>query len=225
MEVISTSSRSGNAVKSIEFTTSRSKTRASLAWACLDPGSNPYIKKAYKRTAKNTLPQKLEDHCITSSLYHPSSNALFGLVWETSQHLATLVLVFQPNDIWETRAEILYWWRVTTQIWRVVLLIGWIKFPTRHDQSEALPRSGKWHVISMEFLRSFLRRHFAGKPVVASRNVGCFLRLNLGTRLAPSSLCPGHIVPGCLPFIKKKSGNLGWEFSDGKNGTCRLPFA
>ena len=34
-----------------------------------------------------------------------------------------------------------YWWRVTTQIW-VVLLIGWIKFPTRYDQSEALPRSG-----------------------------------------------------------------------------------
>ena len=31
----------------------------------------------------------------------------------------------------------------------------------------------------MEFLRSFLRRHFAGKPVVTSRNVGSlFLRLN-----------------------------------------------
>ena len=29
----------------------------------------------------------------------------------------------------------------------------------------------------MEFLYSFLRRHFAGKPVVASRNVGCFLSL------------------------------------------------
>ena len=28
----------------------------------------------------------------------------------------------------------------------------------------------------MEFLQSFPRRHFAGKPVVASRNVGCFLR-------------------------------------------------
>ena len=26
----------------------------------------------------------------------------------------------------------------------------------------------------MEFLRSFLRRHFAEKPEVASRNVGCF---------------------------------------------------
>ena len=29
----------------------------------------------------------------------------------------------------------------------------------------------------MEFLRSFLRRHLAGKPLVASLNVGCFLRL------------------------------------------------
>ena len=28
----------------------------------------------------------------------------------------------------------------------------------------------------MEFLRSFLRRHYAGKQLVASRNVGCFLR-------------------------------------------------
>ena len=29
----------------------------------------------------------------------------------------------------------------------------------------------------MEFLRSFLRRHFTGKPVLVSRNVGCFLRV------------------------------------------------
>ena len=28
--------------------------------------------------------------------------------------------------------EIPYWWSVTTQIW-VVLLIGWSKFPTRHE--------------------------------------------------------------------------------------------
>ena len=43
-----------------------------------------------------------------------------GLAWENSQHLAMLPL---PNDVWETSAEITYWWRVTTQIW-VVLLIG-----------------------------------------------------------------------------------------------------
>ena len=30
----------------------------------------------------------------------------------------------------------------------------------------------------MEFLRSFLRRHLAGKPVVAAPNVRCILRLN-----------------------------------------------
>ena len=34
------------------------------------------------------------------------------------------------------------------------------------------------HVISMEFLQSFLRRHFATKPVMALRNAGCFLRLH-----------------------------------------------
>ena len=44
------------------------------------------------------------------------------------------------NDIWEMSTEIPYWWRVTTQIW-VVLLIGWSKFPMWHNQSEALPRS------------------------------------------------------------------------------------
>ena len=44
----------------------------------------------------------------------------------------------------------------------------------------------------MEFLRSFFRRHFAGKPVVASRNVGWFLRLAVLSR---------------------------WEFSIGGSGT------
>ena len=32
-------------------------------------------------------------------------------------------------------------------------------------------------MIRTEFLSSFLRRNFAGKPVVASRNVSCSLRL------------------------------------------------
>ena len=40
----------------------------------------------------------------------------------------------------------------------------------------------------MEYLRSFLRRHFAGKPVVASRNLGCFLRPN---RMSNSNSCSG----------------------------------
>jgi len=35
-------------------------------------------------------------------------------------------------------------------------------------------------VISMEFLHSFLRRLFAGKPMVAQQNVVCFTQATLG---------------------------------------------
>ena len=77
-------------------------------------------------------------------------------------------------------------------------------------QSEALPRSEQWPVISMEFLRSFLRSHFAGKPPMASQNAGCFLRISSimslflqnSKRNAWSQLKRGRHVPdidlGCL---------------------------
>ena len=45
------------------------------------------------------------------------------LPWENSRHFATQPLIAPRNDVWQTSAEIPYWWRVTTQIW-VVLLIG-----------------------------------------------------------------------------------------------------
>ena len=45
------------------------------------------------------------------------------------------------------------------------------------------PRCGLWHVCNMQFLRSFLRLHFAGKLVVASQNDGWFLRLCVVQRL------------------------------------------
>ena len=46
---------------------------------------------------------------------------------------------------------------VTTQIW-VILLTGPTVWKICSKQSEARPRSGKWQVISVEFLRLFLRR-------------------------------------------------------------------
>ena len=62
----------------------------------------------------------------------------------------------------------------------IVLLISCAAREICFNQSEALPRSEQWHVINMEFLRSFLRRHFAvGELVVASQNAGCFLRLQM----------------------------------------------
>ena len=55
-----------------------------------------------------------------------------------------------------------YWWRVTTQIW----------------ESEALPiRSTTQIWVATLNQYQFLERHYAGKPVVASHNVSCFLRL------------------------------------------------
>ena len=95
----------------------------------------------------------------------------FSVAWENGRHFSTPPLISLRNYIWATHAEIPYWWCITDQIW-VVLLMGWkICF----NQSEALPRSGYWWVISMEFLCLFLRRHFMGKPVVVSWNVGCSL--------------------------------------------------
>ena len=57
----------------------------------------------------------------------------------------------------------------TTQL----LLIGRARREILFNQSEALPRSGYWHVISMEFRLNFCS-HFAGKPVIESQNVGWF---------------------------------------------------
>ena len=42
------------------------------------------------------------------------------------------------------------------------------------NQSATLPRSWKCYITSTGCLCSFLRRHFAGKPVVVSRKDGCF---------------------------------------------------
>ena len=87
------------------------------------------------------------------------------LAWENIRHFATPPLVSPWNDVWETSAEIPYWWRVTIQIW-VVLLIGWSKFPIQFGQSEAT--SSVWN-----FCAQVIRR----EPVVVWQSVGCFLRL------------------------------------------------
>ena len=74
--------------------------------------------------------------------------------------------------VWWTSEEIPYLWRVTTQIW-VVLAIGWKFASTNHKHCQVLASdtSSVWN-----FCNSFLRRLFAGKPMVASGIVGCFLR-------------------------------------------------
>ena len=69
-------------------------------------------------------------------------------------------IVSSPNDVWETSAEIPYWWLVTTQIW-VVLLIGleaweiWFNQPRKQkalkDQGIALIRNESQAMTSLLF--------------------------------------------------------------------------
>ena len=68
---------------------------------------------------------------------------------------------------WRLRNECRNSILMPTQIWLVPLICR----PSgifAIMQNALGTRVWKWRVISMDFLRSFLRRHFAGKPVVAS---------------------------------------------------------
>ena len=61
----------------------------------------------------------------------------------------TPTLVSPRNNVWETSAEErLSMGSMEGAVWEICF-----------NQSEALPRSGKWRVISVEFLRSFVRGH------------------------------------------------------------------
>ena len=62
------------------------------------------------------------------------------LAWENSRHFVTRPLVSLWNDVWETSAEISYWWCVNTQIW-AVLLIGW-KFASTNQKHHTHPNMG-----------------------------------------------------------------------------------
>ena len=96
------------------------------------------------------------------------------VAWESSQNLGTPPLVSPQTDVWK--------WLQKFHTGDVVCHYPDLSsasdcnFPSAHDQSKALPRTGYWHLNSMKFLQSFLRRHFTGTPVVVSRNNSCFLR-------------------------------------------------
>ena len=80
-------------------------------------------------------------------------------------------IVSPQNDYWGMSVEIPWHF----DHFNVGSASDWLKICL--IQSEALPRAGKWYVISMEFTWLFLRLDNRGKPVMASQNVGCFLRL------------------------------------------------
>ena len=94
--------------------------------------------------------------CLSTSVCQKLINGLLSLIrevffwyfvssvflaWENSRHFAAQPLVSPRIDDWETSAEIPYWWRVTTQIWVVLLSGRGTGWEICFIQSEALPRS------------------------------------------------------------------------------------
>ena len=56
--------------------------------------------------------------------------------WENSRHLTTAPMVSVQTDLWETCAEIPYWWHVTTQVSALVS-----QTPFRRETSGRIPKS------------------------------------------------------------------------------------
>ena len=102
--------------------------------------------------------------CVTVRCYPSSLNNVslvrFGSLWKVVA--------------WETsRHFIPYWWRVTIQIW-VVLLIGWkfVSSSQKHYPDLNSDTSSVWN-----FYARFTDIISRGNPPVASQNVGCLLTL------------------------------------------------
>ena len=109
-----------------------------------------------------------------ASVVYEKESLTYMHVWKSSLRKQPTFSDFPRNDVWKRRAEIPYWWCITSQIW-VGLLIGW-KFAStnqKHYPDLGRDESSVWNFCT----RFFLRRHFAGEPTVESRSVGCFLRL------------------------------------------------
>ena len=122
----------------------------------------PYLRK---ETLKNhtTIPYRTVYTYLAHIRENPSPTPDWSilatpkmLAWENSRFCDTPPLVSPRNDVWETTAEV-YWWPVTTQIW-VVLPYWWCTEGSLLQPIRSATED--WHVISMEFLRPFLRRHF-----------------------------------------------------------------
>ena len=56
------------------------------------------------------------------------------VAWENSHHFTTSPLVSLQNNVWETSAEIPYWWRIPKQTWVVLLIISWSKFSVSNEK-------------------------------------------------------------------------------------------
>ena len=141
--------------------------------------------------------------------------------WENSLHFVTPPLRSPQSDVCETSTEIPHWWRVTIEIW-VVLLIGGSKFPAnqKHYPDPDDDASSVWNfctcfsdVISRENLWP-VSRNISRSPRLNLYQYqfhcgDCFFssELNINKR----SIYGNQVVMllACVAGVKRGRGNLG----------------
>ena len=116
----------------------------SLEYSCLSSLSAGRAQKAYNSGDRWQRGGRIRRLCVTSLLEWMPVHPIPGLSPALRQMLTADIsppLVSSQNGARETSAEIPFWWRVTTQIW-VVLLVNRAARGIHFSQSEALPRCG-----------------------------------------------------------------------------------
>ena len=112
-------------------------------------------------------------------------------------------------------------------------------YPPSMGQARVHPRGGGLQSVAIRHSLRGRRLKGKGKGVLSKGVLGA--RETRGARLIPSApslsnaclagyirhclTCPAHLSLWLFTIYKKNSGNFGWEFSFGKNGTYRLPSA
>ena len=96
----------------------------------------------HKTCALNKIITKSRFSVRTKAKYSQKRESGEELAWENSRRFTRSPLEPSQNDVWVTSAEIPYWWRALPRL--VVLLIGWKKIPSQHNQSD-------WVVIRHQY--------------------------------------------------------------------------
>ena len=154
------------------------------------------IRISYKHCnfSRACLLAKMASKTVTSSILPHSRGRMFSRGWfvhrqdqNWNRHRSSLRKHSQPtfrNFTINFPAKL----RLTNERWNSILMTR--HYPDLGSASDWSCREGNllqpvrsttqiWvGVISMESLRSFLRRFYAGKPLLASWKVGCFLKRN-----------------------------------------------
>ena len=146
--------------------------------------------------SRSPFSASLQAFCLTVRAY--LNNQKYGLICSlglgkqaTFRDANNISMSILANDGWGTSTKIPCSWRITIDYPDLAVhLIGRAARKICFNESDALPRSGKWRIINMpEFLRLFLRLHSqANQWTVGSRNVDCFLRLLIVCQMMVSIL-------------------------------------